>query len=158
MSPIESAVDPLSPVESVGVVLHVATQAIPRIVVRVVRSGPQMPVIVIGIFVTALVLGLTVGPRTMKVFAESKVDIAKLTVRKFVYEAYPSWSAGHPGRGWPASLHELTPYMDKRDVRDPWAATYELTCSERGPIVHSVGEDGKADTADDIWSNEDERR
>jgi hypothetical protein len=84
----------------------------------------------------------------------SKADVAKLTISKYAYEAHPLWSREHPSRACPASLKELGPYMDKASTRDPWGRDYAFTCEDGRLFVMSLGEDGKANTGDDIWSND----
>ena len=61
------------------------------------QQGMTLLEIMIVLAILALVMGLVVGPRVMKMFGESKVDIAKLTVTKFANEAFPQWSRSHPG-------------------------------------------------------------
>lgn len=106
---------------------------------------------VTGIVLTCL--GLFVGPRRMCVFAETKGDIAQATVKKFVYEAYPSWRQAHRYEPCPPSLDPLLEYLNNKDTVDPWGGHYEMLCSSEGRMmVVSPGEDGRIDTADDITS------
>ena len=44
------------------------------------QRGMTLLEIMIVLAILALVMGLVVGPRVMKMFGESKVDIARLTV------------------------------------------------------------------------------
>jgi hypothetical protein len=104
--------------------------------------------------VFALASGLLVGPRTMHVFAESKSDIAKATVKKYAFEAYPSWRAQHPNLVCPARLVALNEYMNNKDIKDPWGGTYGFSCDDSGIRVWSRGEDGVSGTGDDIRSDE----
>ena len=83
----------------------------------------------------------------------SKTDVAKLTVSKFAFEAYPQWSRAHQGR-CPASLDELTEYMDTTRTLDPWGQRYLMFCTGGRLIVLSSGEDRIPFTADDLWSNQ----
>jgi hypothetical protein len=101
-----------------------------------------------------LLVGLVAEPRTIKVFAESKVDVAKLTVKKYAFEAYPQWLREHPSQECPRSLHAVDGYMDHADQHDPWGRPYVFTCGGGKLYVMSLGEDGRSNTADDIWSNE----
>jgi len=45
-------------------------------------------------------------------------------------------------------------YMDHADQHDPWGRPYVFTCGGGKLYVMSLGEDGRSNTADDIWSNE----
>src|SRR6185436_21005788 len=65
------------------------------------QRGMTLLEIMIVLAILALVMGLVIGPRVMKLFGESKVDIAKLTVQKFANEAFPQWSRSHPDKGCP---------------------------------------------------------
>src|SRR5262245_25252710 len=127
-------------------------------VVRNSQRGMTLLEIMIVLAILALVMGLVVGPRVMKLFGESKVDIAKLTVRKFADEAFPQWSRSHPDKGCPDKLEDLSEYMDKKDTKDPWGNQYKLFCppnlpaGAKGIAISSPGEDGKEGTGDDIKS------
>jgi hypothetical protein len=108
--------------------------------------------------ILALVMGLVVGPRVMKMFAGSKVDIAKATVTKYAYEAYPSWSQANPSKACPETLTELNEFMNNKDINDPWGMPYKMMCGQnlpagaKGLAVMSAGEDQKEGTADDVKS------
>ncbi len=56
---------------------------------RIAQRGMTLLEIMIVLAILALVMGLVVGPRVMKMFGESKVDIARMTVQKYANEAYP---------------------------------------------------------------------
>ena len=101
-----------------------------------------------------VVVTMIQGPRVMKIFAESKVDVARLTVKKYAFEAYPQWLREHPSQECPRSLHAIDGYMDHADQHDPWGRPYVFTCGGGKLYVMSLGEDGRSNTADDIWSNE----
>ena len=128
-------------------------------IVRNSQRGMTLLEIMIVLAILALVMGLVVGPRVMKMFGESKGDIAAATVKKYAYEAFPSWSASHPDKGCPDKLEDLSEYMDKKDTKDPWGNQYKLLCppnlppGARGGIaISSPGEDGKEGTGDDVKS------
>ena len=132
-----------------------------KLIVRTPRSGQRgmtLLEIMIVLAILALVMGLVVGPRVMKMFGESKGDIAKATVTKYAYEAYPSWSAAHPDKGCPDKLEDLNEYMNNKDIKDPWGQDYKLFCGPnlpagaKGLAVMSSGEDQKEGTADDVKS------
>lgn len=125
---------------------------------RNAQRGMTLLEIMIVLAILALVMGLVVGPRVMKMFGESKGDVAAATVKKYAYEAYPSWSAAHPDKGCPDKLEDLNEYMNNKDIKDPWGGTYKMLCGQnlpagaKGLAVSSPGEDGKEGTADDIKS------
>ena len=125
---------------------------------RNTQRGMTLLEIMIVLAILALVMGLIVGPRVMKMFGESKVDIAKLTVQKFANEAFPQWSRAHPDKGCPDKIEDLSEYMDKKDTKDPWGTDYQMLCGAnlppgaRGLAVFSAGPDQKPNTADDIKS------
>jgi Type II secretion system (T2SS), protein G len=90
--------------------------------------------------------------------ASSKVDIAKITVKRYAFEAYPMWSAEHPDKACPDRLADLNDYMKTNDTKDPWGQPYKSFCGPtlppgaKGLAVLSLGEDAKEGTADDIKS------
>lgn len=122
------------------------------------QRGMTLLEIMIVLAILALVMGLVVGPRVMKMFGESKVDIARATVKKYAFEAYPSWSAAHPDKACPEKLEDLNEYMNNKDIKDPWGGSYKMLCGPnlppgaKGLAVASPGEDGKDGTTDDIKS------
>lgn len=108
---------------------------------------------VLGCAAIIWMLGSTfIAPRTLKVFRESKVDIAKLEAAKFANEAYPRWHREH--HGCPESLDELLEYTDPPNTLDPWGEHYRLVCAARGIVVWSLGEDRTPNTRDDIRSDQ----
>ena len=125
---------------------------------RNLQRGMTLIEIMIVLAILALVMGLVVGPRVMKMFGESKGDIAAATVKKYAYEAFPSWSAANPTKGCPDKLEDLNEYMNNKDTKDPWGGTYKMMCGQnlpagaKGIAVMSPGEDGKEGTADDVKS------
>ena len=120
--------------------------------------GMTLLEIMIVLAILALVMGLVVGPRVMRMFGESKGDIARATVKKYAFEAYPSWSAAHPDKSCPDKLEDLNEYMNNKDIKDPWGGQYKMLCGQnlpagaKGMAVQSPGEDGKEGTSDDIKS------
>ncbi|MBL9014680.1 MAG: prepilin-type N-terminal cleavage/methylation domain-containing protein [Myxococcales bacterium] len=127
-------------------------------IARNAQKGMTLLEIMIVLAILALVMGLVVGPRVMKMFGESKGDVAAATVKKYAYEAYPSWSAAHPDKGCPDKLEDLNEYMNNKDIKDPWGQNYKMMCGQnlpagaKGLAVMSNGEDGKEGTADDVKS------
>jgi prepilin-type N-terminal cleavage/methylation domain-containing protein len=122
------------------------------------QRGMTLLEIMIVLAILALVMGLVVGPKVMKLFASSKVQIAQDTVKKYAYEAYPSWSAAHPDKQCPEKLEDLNEYMNNKDIKDPWGGSYKMLCGQnlpagaKGLAVTSPGEDGKDGTSDDVKS------
>jgi len=90
----------------------------------------------------------------------SKVDVTKMKLKKYAFEAYPAWSAAHPELLCPRSLHELADYMNEGDSRDTWGHPIEFRCGPvlpdgaKGIWVRSAGEDAQFDTEDDLLSSE----
>jgi prepilin-type N-terminal cleavage/methylation domain-containing protein len=123
------------------------------------QRGMTLLEIMIVLAILALVMGLVVGPRVMRMFSKSKDDIAALTVKKFAYEAFGEWSQAHPDKACPDKLEDLSQYMDSKDTKDPWGNPYKLFCGQNLPAgakgglaVMSSGPDGKDGTEDDIKS------
>jgi general secretion pathway protein G len=123
------------------------------------QRGMTLLEIMIVLAILALVMGLVVGPRVMRMFGKSKVDIAQLTVKKYAFEAFGEWSQAHPDKACPDKLEDLTQYMDNKDAKDPWGNPYKMFCGQNLPAgakgglaVMSAGEDGKEGTEDDVKS------
>jgi general secretion pathway protein G len=139
-------------------VKEIAMKKLTRIAARSQR-GMTLLEIMIGLAILALVMGLVVGPRVMRMFSKSKDDIAGLTVKKYAYEAFGEWSQAHPDKACPEKLEDLSQYMDSKDVKDPWGNPYKMFCGQNLPAgakgglaVMSSGPDGKDGTEDDIKS------
>src|SRR6476619_6655818 len=123
------------------------------------QRGMTLLEIMIVLAILALVMGLVVGPRVMRMFSKSKEDIAALTVKKYAYEAFGEWSQAHPDKACPDKLEDLSQYMDSKDVKDPWGNPYKMFCGQNLPAgakgglaVMSSGPDGKDGTEDDVKS------
>lgn len=122
------------------------------------QRGMTLLEIMIVLAILALVMGLVVGPRVMKMFASSKVDIAKAELQKLAYEAYPQWSQANPSKACPEKLEDLSEFTNKKNTNDPWGQPYKMFCGPtlppgaKGLAVMSVGEDQKEGTSDDLKS------
>jgi hypothetical protein len=118
-------------------------------------SSEQM----VGLVIVACIglLLFSAPPRRVGCYAESRVDIAMLTVAKFANEAYPQWARDNPEARCPSSLDPLLDYMDQKHTRDPWGRSYELDCRAgmfgNPMVVTSRGADGVRGTDDDIRSD-----
>ena len=136
---------------------RVLARALTRAQARAQR-GMTLLEIMIVLAILALVMGLLVGPKVMKMFGEAKVDTTKVKLKKYAYEAYPSWSAAHPDKACPGNITDLNEYMNENDANDPWGRPLKMLCGAnlpagaRGLAVMSIGEDGKEGTEDDIKS------
>ncbi|HET9619721.1 MAG TPA: prepilin-type N-terminal cleavage/methylation domain-containing protein [Kofleriaceae bacterium] len=125
---------------------------------RRAQRGMTLLEIMIVLAILALVMGLLVGPRVMKMFGESRVDTTKLKLRKYAFEAYPAWQAAHPDKGCPGQLSELNEYMNNDDSNDSWGKPMKMLCGSnlppgaKGIGIVSAGADNKEGTEDDLKS------
>jgi prepilin-type N-terminal cleavage/methylation domain-containing protein len=138
-------------------VMHTLRTRLARTYARGHR-GMTLLEIMIVLAILALVMGLLVGPQVMKMFEGSKVDTTKIKIKKYAFEAYPSWSASHPGKSCPEKLADLNEYMNSNDSNDSWGRPLKMLCGSelpagaRGLAIMSAGEDGKDGTPDDVKS------
>jgi hypothetical protein len=85
-------------------------------------------------------------------------EVARVTVKKYAYEAFAQWSINNPGSSCPATIADLAPFAGSASKTDPWGNEYLIFCGDSLPAgaknfaVQSAGPDGKRDTADDIKS------
>ncbi|HEX3482123.1 MAG TPA: prepilin-type N-terminal cleavage/methylation domain-containing protein [Kofleriaceae bacterium] len=122
------------------------------------QRGMTLLEIMIVLAILALVMGLLVGPKVMKMFGESRIDTTKIKLKKYAFEAYPSWAAAHPDKQCPGNISELNEYMNGNDSNDSWGRPIKMLCGAnvpagaRGIALVSAGEDGKEGTEDDLKS------
>ena len=122
------------------------------------HRGMTLLEIMIVLAIIALVMGLLVGPAVMKQFGGAKVDTTKIKLKKYAYEAYPSWSAAHPDKSCPEKLADLNEYMNNEDSNDSWGHPLRMLCGQnmppgaKGIAIVSLGEDGKEGSPDDLKS------
>jgi general secretion pathway protein G len=126
---------------------------------RLKQAGMTLLEIMIVLAIIALVMGFLLGPRIFRALGESKVKTSYAIAKKFAYEAYPQWATNNPSKQCPGELKELTKYMNSEDTKDPWGNEYTMLCGDSaqegipgGFGVVSKGQDGKADTNDDVKS------
>jgi general secretion pathway protein G len=122
------------------------------------HRGMTLLEIMIVLAILALVMGLLVGPKVMKMFGESRVDTTKIKLKKYAFEAYPSWSAAHPDKACPEKLADLNEYMNSEDSNDSWGKPLKMLCGANLPAgahgiaMISAGPDNKEGTEDDLKS------
>jgi len=124
------------------------------------QKGMTLLEIMIVLAILALVMGLLLGPRILKAFQESKSDVQRALVKKFVNEGYVDWARHNPTKACPASLMEVAQEMGKSDIKDAWGRDFQMGCgdtlppaaSKDGFAVWSAGPDGTPGNGDDIKS------
>ncbi|HEU4730367.1 MAG TPA: prepilin-type N-terminal cleavage/methylation domain-containing protein [Kofleriaceae bacterium] len=137
--------------------MHTLRNRLARSYARAHR-GMTLLEIMIVLAILALVMGLLVGPKVMKMFGESRVDTTKIKLKKYAFEAYPSWSAAHPDKACPDKLADLNEYMNNDDSNDSWGKPIKMLCGAnlpagaRGIALISAGADNKEGTEDDLKS------
>jgi hypothetical protein len=107
----------------------------------------------------AFVGWLGLGPRGQSCAGETHHDHARITLRQYAYEAFPSWAVANPARACPDSLAELDLYMSHDEPIDPWGRRYTIVCGAAVPAgvkaafgVRSAGPDQTWFTDDDLTS------
>jgi prepilin-type N-terminal cleavage/methylation domain-containing protein len=120
--------------------------------------GMTLLEIMIVLAILAAVMGILIGPRVIGAHTHARGETTRMKLKMLAYEAYPSWAAVNHSVGCPASLAELSPYMNGNDLTDGWGQALELKCGASLPAgVHGIGvvsrgEDGKLGTSDDLTS------
>jgi len=121
------------------------------------ERGMTLLEIMIVLAILAIIMGLVVGPAVMGHHGRAMEKTTKIKLHKLAYEAYPQW-ATTSHQICPASLADLTEYMNEKSVTDAWGNKLEMTCGATNPPgvvglgLRSPGKDGKLNTEDDIVS------
>lgn len=130
-----------------------------RKIIRNAQRGMTLLEIMIVLAILALVMGFLVGPRIYRAFQESKEEVQRATIRKYVYEGYLDWTRKHPTQACPGSLMEVSEEMGRPDSKDAWGRELIMFCGDSLPpgvkdgfAVMSLGPDGQQNTKDDIKS------
>jgi len=137
--------------------MHTLRNRFARSLARAHR-GMTLLEIMIVLAIIALVMGLLVGPKVMKLFGESKVRTTKIKLSQYANEAFPQWSASHPDKACPDKVSDLNEQMNSNDSNDSWGRPIKMFCGTnlppgvKGLGVTSAGEDGKEGTEDDLKS------
>jgi prepilin-type N-terminal cleavage/methylation domain-containing protein len=122
------------------------------------ERGMTLLEIMIVLAILALVMGLLVGPKVMKMFGQGKIDTTKIKLNQYANEAFPQWSAAHPDKSCPEKLSDLNEFMNSKDANDSWGKPLKMLCGQtlppgvKGLGVVSSGEDTQEGTADDLKS------
>jgi len=127
------------------------------------HRGMTLLEIMIVLAILALVMGLVVGPRVMRLFSQSKDKIAWIAAKKLANEQYGDWAQNHPSKTCPDKIEDLTAQANSEDNKDPWGNPYLMFCGQNAPAgvkngvgIKSLGPNGKddncAEKSDDICS------
>ncbi len=118
------------------------------------QRGMTLLEIMIVLAILALIMGLVVGPRVMKLFSKSKEDVAAATVKRLAFQDYPEWTLANSDKPCPANVEAL----GMKENKDPWGQPYRMLCGANLPAgatgiaIVSNGPDQKENTPDDIKS------
>ena len=114
--------------------------------------------IMIVLAILALVMGLVVGPKVYQHYRESQREVARLAVRRYADQDYPTWAMRHPSEQCPPDLATIAASSRPDDTSDPWGTPYRMYCGQAAPRpdvafgAASLGEDRSEATPDDIRS------
>jgi hypothetical protein len=128
-----------------------------EVVCRQPRRFARTMLAAVALFVSLIALLGSFTDRSCR-GCESKASKTRIKVSRYAFEAFPSWSAQHPGTPCPARLQDLSEYMFDDDERDAWGQPMYVLCGPdlpadaRGVAVISAGEDGRFGTCDDVQS------
>src|SRR5512147_2474430 len=101
------------------------------------QRGMTLIEIMIVLAIIGLIMGVLVGPKVIRSFNESRVKTAFLMLKE--YEgAYTRWVADNEGE-CPEKLEDLLRYTNKKDLKDPWGATFVMKCGEGVPTETKFG-------------------
>lgn len=132
---------------------RITSRRIPRRLRKMI--GMTLLEIMIVLAILALVMGLLVGPQVLKLFGESKVDIARAGVNKLANSSYGLWISRPANNGKCPTIQQLAEIGGS--VKDPWGNEYVIKCDNLpagavGIAVLSKGEDKTEGTGDDVKS------
>jgi prepilin-type N-terminal cleavage/methylation domain-containing protein len=132
---------------------RITSRRVPRRLRKLI--GMTLLEIMIVLAILALVMGLLVGPQVLKLFGESKIDIAKNGVKILANSSYGMWVSRPANNGKCPTIQQLAEIGGS--VKDPWDQEYVIKCDNLpagaiGIAVISKGEDKSEGTGDDINS------
>jgi prepilin-type N-terminal cleavage/methylation domain-containing protein len=122
------------------------------------QRGMTLLEIMIVLAIIALVMGLVVGPKVYEHWRESQREVARLAVRQYADQDFPTWAMQHPGEQCPIDLAAISASLRPGDTNDPWGTPYHMYCGDTAPRpdvafgAASFGEDRREATRDDIRS------
>ena len=125
------------------------------------QRGMTLLEIMIVLAILGLVMAFLIGPRVMRMFQDSKEDLARMTVRDIATTAYAQWSIRQTGKKCPNDISELTEYTNRpNEKNDPWGVPMEMVCGDNLPAsaqragigIVSAGPNQKMGDGDDIKS------
>lgn len=123
-----------------------------RKLVTLARRVPRLAKLTAVLTTICVLFGVVVCPRSLGRMEQSKTDVTRIVLKKYAYEAYPSWLAAHRDGVCPRSLHELADYMNADSDRDAWGKPLVFWCEGQRLMVTSAGEDARFGTEDDLKS------
>jgi hypothetical protein len=93
--------------------------------------------------------------RRFRCYDPTTTEHTRWIIKDYTESAFAMWKRNNRDRDCPDNLRELNEYMsDGRidNVADAWGYGLGVSCDANGLRVWSIGEDGRANTSDDIRS------